>query len=136
SRERGDRCVTRSAGLCLRGEPDGRAGATNCYCTPARGVGRHLGRTSAIAGIYGMNFEHMPELKWAYGYFLVIGVIVAICATLYAHSRPPGWLWLAAPAGRRPVKPELLPGPLVTVTPPPIRRASLREMARPSPVPP
>ena len=28
---------------------------------------------TAIAGIYGMNFEHMPELKWRYGYFLVIG---------------------------------------------------------------
>ena len=26
-----------------------------------------------IAGVYGMNFEHMPELKWAYGYYLVIG---------------------------------------------------------------
>jgi Mg2+ and Co2+ transporter CorA len=34
-----------------------------------------------------MNFEHMPELKWAYGYFLVIGVIVAICATLYVQFR-------------------------------------------------
>ena len=45
SRERGDRCVTRSAGLCLRGEPHGRAGTTNCDCTPAGGVGRHLGRT-------------------------------------------------------------------------------------------
>ena len=34
---------------------------------------------TAIAGIYGMNFEHMPELKWRYGYFLVIGVIATIC---------------------------------------------------------
>jgi magnesium transporter len=47
---------------------------------------------TAIAGIYGMNFEHMPELKWAYGYFLVIGVIVAICATLYVQFRRNGWL--------------------------------------------
>jgi len=47
---------------------------------------------TAIAGIYGMNFEHMPELKWAYGYFLVIGVIVAICATLYVQFRRHGWL--------------------------------------------
>jgi magnesium transporter len=29
---------------------------------------------TAIAGIYGMNFEVMPELKWKYGYFLVVGV--------------------------------------------------------------
>jgi magnesium transporter len=47
---------------------------------------------TAIAGIYGMNFEHMPELKWAYGYFLVIGVIAAICATLYVQFRRNGWL--------------------------------------------
>jgi magnesium transporter len=47
---------------------------------------------TAIAGIYGMNFEHMPELKWAYGYFLIIGVIFAICATLYVQFRRNGWL--------------------------------------------
>ena len=45
SRERRDRCVTRSAGLRLRGEPDGRAGAADRDCASARGVGRHLGRT-------------------------------------------------------------------------------------------
>src|SRR5919198_1447063 len=38
---------------------------------------------TAIAGIYGMNFEFMPELKWRYGYFLVLGVVAAICGTLY-----------------------------------------------------
>jgi CorA-like Mg2+ transporter protein len=32
-----------------------------------------LAAPTAIAGIYGKNFEHMPELKWAYGYYLVIG---------------------------------------------------------------
>jgi hypothetical protein len=37
-------------------------------------------------------FEHMPELKWAYGYYLVIGVIVAICTTLYIQFRRNGWL--------------------------------------------
>ena len=47
---------------------------------------------TAIAGIYGMNFEHMPELKWAYGYFLVIGVIATICGTLYLRLRHNGWL--------------------------------------------
>ena len=41
---------------------------------------------TAIAGIYGMNFEFMPELKWSYGYFLMIGVIAAICGTLYWRS--------------------------------------------------
>ena len=47
---------------------------------------------TAIAGIYGMNFEHMPELKWAYGYFLVIAVIAGICGTLYVRFRRNGWL--------------------------------------------
>jgi magnesium transporter len=47
---------------------------------------------TAIAGIYGMNFEHMPELKWAYGYFLVIGVIFAICGALYWQFRRNGWI--------------------------------------------
>ena len=31
-----------------------------------------------IAGIYGMNFEHMPELKWRYGYALVMAVMAAL----------------------------------------------------------
>ena len=47
---------------------------------------------TAIAGIYGMNFEHMPELKWRYGYFLVVGVIVAICGSLYWRLRRNGWI--------------------------------------------
>ena len=41
---------------------------------------------TAIAGIYGMNFEHMPELKWRYGYFLVIAVIAAVCSSLIGAS--------------------------------------------------
>ena len=45
-----------------------------------------------IAGIYGMNFEHMPELGTRYGYFVVIGVIVAICILLYARFKRSGWL--------------------------------------------
>jgi magnesium transporter len=47
---------------------------------------------TAIAGIYGMNFEHMPELKWTYGYYLVVGLIAAICVTLYLRFRKAGWL--------------------------------------------
>ena len=47
---------------------------------------------TAIAGIYGMNFEHMPELRWAQGYFLVLGVVAAICTTLYLRFRRLGWL--------------------------------------------
>jgi magnesium transporter len=47
---------------------------------------------TAIAGIYGMNFEHMPELKWRYGYFLVISGILAICSALYWRFRRNGWI--------------------------------------------
>jgi magnesium transporter len=47
---------------------------------------------TAIAGIYGMNFDYMPELKWSFGYFLVVGVIAALCATLYWRFRHYGWL--------------------------------------------
>lgn len=47
---------------------------------------------TAIAGIYGMNFDHMPELKWQYGYFAVIGVIVMLCGFLYYRFRKNKWL--------------------------------------------
>jgi magnesium transporter len=47
---------------------------------------------TAVAGIYGMNFEHMPELKWEYGYYMVLGVILGICGVLYARFRRNGWL--------------------------------------------
>ncbi|MBP2614293.1 magnesium and cobalt transport protein CorA [Agrobacterium pusense] len=47
---------------------------------------------TAIAGIYGMNFEHMPELKSEYGYYVVIGVILTLCAILYSSFKKTGWL--------------------------------------------
>ena len=47
---------------------------------------------TAIAGIYGMNFEHMPELKWQYGYFAVLGVIAVTCGGLFWRFRRNGWL--------------------------------------------
>ena len=45
-----------------------------------------------IAGIYGMNFDNMPELHMRYGYFVVMGVIVTACVVLYAQFRRSGWL--------------------------------------------
>jgi magnesium transporter len=45
-----------------------------------------------IAGIYGMNFDHMPELHWRYGYFTVLFVIAAICLALYRRFKRVGWL--------------------------------------------
>ena len=47
---------------------------------------------TAIAGIYGMNFEYMPELKWKYVYLLVVGGMGAICGTLYYRFRKAKWL--------------------------------------------
>ncbi|VXC05650.1 magnesium and cobalt transport protein CorA [Brevundimonas sp. G8] len=47
---------------------------------------------TAIAGIYGMNFEHMPELRWEYGYYAALGVIAAICAALYVTFKRTKWL--------------------------------------------
>jgi magnesium transporter len=45
-----------------------------------------------IAGIYGMNFEHMPELEWRFGYPAVLLVIAAACGYLYVRFRRSGWL--------------------------------------------
>ena len=47
---------------------------------------------TAIAGIYGMNFEHMPELTWTYGYPLVMAVIAGLCAYIYSRFKKSGWL--------------------------------------------
>ncbi|MEU7160861.1 magnesium and cobalt transport protein CorA [Streptomyces chrestomyceticus] len=45
-----------------------------------------------IAGIYGMNFEYMPELKWKYGYPLVLLVTVGICFGIHRGFKRNGWL--------------------------------------------
>ena len=47
---------------------------------------------TAIAGLYGMNFKHMPELEWEYGYFAVIGTILIVCSALFWRFRRVGWL--------------------------------------------
>src|SRR3954452_17480700 len=47
---------------------------------------------TAIAGIYGMNFEHMPELRWTLGYPAVLLVMASICFGLYRYFKRVGWL--------------------------------------------
>ena len=47
---------------------------------------------TAVAGIYGMNFEHMPELRWRYGYPLVLTFMAVVCLMLYRAFRRSGWL--------------------------------------------
>lgn len=45
-----------------------------------------------IAGVYGMNFENMPELTWEYGYFLVVGIMLIACGMMYRAFKSSGWL--------------------------------------------
>jgi magnesium transporter len=47
---------------------------------------------TALAGIYGMNFESMPELKWTYGYYVVLGTVVLVCTALFVNFRRRDWL--------------------------------------------
>ncbi|MEU1707332.1 magnesium/cobalt transporter CorA [Streptomyces sp. NPDC005706] len=45
-----------------------------------------------VCGVYGMNFDHMPELHWRFGYPLVMGVMAMACLALYRGFRRNGWL--------------------------------------------
>jgi len=45
-----------------------------------------------IAGIYGMNFRHMPELVWRYGYAWSLGLMAVSATTLYLVFKRRGWL--------------------------------------------
>ncbi|MFF9766633.1 magnesium and cobalt transport protein CorA [Streptomyces sp. NPDC053086] len=45
-----------------------------------------------VCGVYGMNFDHMPELHWQFGYPLIMTVTAAACLALYRGFRRNGWL--------------------------------------------
>jgi magnesium transporter len=45
-----------------------------------------------IAGVYGMNFERMPELKWPWGYFLVLGIMLAVGIGMVGYFRKKKWI--------------------------------------------
>ena len=45
-----------------------------------------------IAGIYGMNFDYLPELEWRYGYFVVVGALVVVCSVLFRLFHKYKWL--------------------------------------------
>lgn len=47
---------------------------------------------TAIAGIYGMNFQSMPELHWRFGYPIVMFVIIGLCGLLYSRFKRSGWI--------------------------------------------
>jgi magnesium transporter len=46
---------------------------------------------SFVTGLYGMNFEHMPELKLPGGYFIVLGVLALVAAFILNWLRKQGW---------------------------------------------
>jgi len=45
-----------------------------------------------ITGIYGMNFDYMPELGWHYGYFIALGWMLLLTTGLYTWFKRKGWL--------------------------------------------
>ncbi|MFE9399627.1 magnesium and cobalt transport protein CorA [Streptomyces flavidovirens] len=45
-----------------------------------------------ICGVYGMNFDHMPELRWTYGYPLALAVMACACFAIHRAFRRNGWL--------------------------------------------
>jgi magnesium transporter len=47
---------------------------------------------SWMAGVYGMNFEHMPELKWRYGYFIALGLMLSATIGMLVYFRRKRWL--------------------------------------------
>ena len=62
-------------------------------------VARNLGAYAAIftvvtmiSGIYGMNFAHMPELAWRFGYAWALGLMVVSAGALWVYFKRKGWL--------------------------------------------
>jgi magnesium transporter len=51
-----------------------------------------FGVCTDIAGVWGMNFAHMPELQWRYGYAAALALIAGLCGYLYWRFRRAGWV--------------------------------------------
>jgi magnesium transporter len=51
-----------------------------------------IGVPTMIAGIYGMNFAHMPELQWEYGYYVSLALMAVVCTGLWVGFKRSGWL--------------------------------------------
>jgi magnesium transporter len=47
---------------------------------------------TAVCGVYGMNFDHMPELHWKYGYPMVLTGIIGVCLAIHRTLKRNGWL--------------------------------------------
>lgn len=48
--------------------------------------------STALAGIWGMNFKHMPELDWRFGYPAALSLMAVVCISLYRRFKKVGWL--------------------------------------------
>jgi magnesium transporter len=69
--------------------------ASNRVNTVARNLAAYaaiFAVVTMISGIYGMNFRHMPELGWRYGYGWAVGLMVASASGLWVYFKRKGWL--------------------------------------------
>jgi magnesium transporter len=69
--------------------------ASNRVNTVARNLAAYaaiFAVVTMISGIYGMNFQHMPELGWRYGYGWAIGLMVVSATALWVYFKRKGWL--------------------------------------------
>jgi magnesium/cobalt transport protein CorA len=64
----------------------------NLFAKQLTSIGAILVTTTLIAGIYGMNFEHMPELSWKYGYLYSLGLMAVVGIVLAIVFRRRRWL--------------------------------------------
>ena len=69
-----------------------------------------------LVGVYGMNFDYMPELRWRFGYFAIWGVMLAIALGLLGWFHWRGWIGSTAPpaVGPEPEAPRESSGPPAT----------------------
>lgn len=51
-----------------------------------------FGVATAFVGIWGMNFDNMPELKWKYGYPIALSIVATACCYMFYRFRKSGWL--------------------------------------------
>lgn len=63
-----------------------------------------------LSSIWGMNFDHMPEIHWRYGYALAIAAMLAVALGLLAFFRRRGWIGKHAPRLVPPMEPTPRPG--------------------------
>ena len=69
--------------------------ASNRVNTVARNLAAYaaiFAVVTMISGIYGMNFRHMPELGWRYGYGWAVGLMVLCAGGLWVYFKRKGWL--------------------------------------------